>query len=283
MRRLLSLVSIIAFSGGCGWFRLEPRAPNPGLFHFTIATYNLNNDDGANPRTLEAIALADADIVCLQEITELWRTSIESHYAASYPYRLFRIDEGGGAAGLGILSRFPVRDGGWHAGPNGWHPAWHYLVDTPNGTFKILNTHLRMATGQHGNAVQSYLRAPADHDFEIRLFLSQNTDDVPALVVGDFNEGPNGSAVRHLESIGFRNALPLYHPGEPTWRYRRWIIGQFTQELDHILFDRSFVPVDAWVVRAGGSDHLPVVARLEVPRRSELAAVGAVIGRPIKR
>jgi len=95
------------------------------------------------------------------------------------------------------------------------------LIDTPNGTFKILNTHLRMATGEHGNAVQSYLRSRADHDFEIRLFMSQSTAAVPTLVAGDFNEGPNGAAVRYLDGVGFENALPLYHPGEPTWRYQR--------------------------------------------------------------
>jgi endonuclease/exonuclease/phosphatase family metal-dependent hydrolase len=267
MRCVLPLASALIVASGCGWFGRAPRAPNPGAFHFTVATYNLNNDDGANPWTLDAIGLAKADIVCLQEITELWRSSIEWRYGASYPYRLFKVDEGGGAAGLGILSRFPVRDGGWHAGPNGWHPAWHFFVDTPNGTFKILNAHLRMATGQHGNAIQSYLRAGADHDFEIRFFLSQNAHPLPTLVVGDFNEGPNGSALRYLERVGFQNALPLYHPGEPTWRYRRWFVFQFTQELDHILFDGSFASVDAWVVKSGASDHLAVVAHLEATRR----------------
>jgi endonuclease/exonuclease/phosphatase family metal-dependent hydrolase len=267
MRCVLPLALVIVVSIGCGWYGREPRAPSPNVFHFTIETYNLNNDDAANPRTLDAIGMANADVICLQEITELWRSSIESRYGASYPHHLFKIDEGGGAAGLGILSRFPIRDGGWHAGPNGWHPAWHYLIDTPNGTLKILNTHLRMATGQHGNALQSYLRAPADHEYEIRLFMSQNTDAVPALVVGDFNEGPGGGAVRYLEGVGFRNALPLYHPGEPTWRYQRWTIAQFTQELDHILFDRAFEPVNAWVVDGGASDHLPVVAHLEATRR----------------
>jgi hypothetical protein len=37
-------------------------------------------------------------------------------------------------------------------------------------------------------------------------------------------------------------------------------------ESDHILFDGSFEPIDAWVVRAGSSDHLPVVAHLEASR-----------------
>ena len=267
MRCALPLALGLAMSVGCALFGREPRAPRQGAFHFTIATYNLNNDDGANPWTLDAIRASDADIVCLQEVTELWRVAITSRYAASYPYLAFKIDEGGGAAGLGILSRFPIRDGGFHEGPNGWHPAWHHLVDTPNGTFKILNTHLRMATGQHGNALQSYLRAGADHEFEIRLFLSQNTDEVPTVVAGDFNEGPNGAAVRHLEHVGFRNALPLFHPDEPTWRHRRWLVFQFKQELDHIMFDGAFEPVNAWVVQNGASDHLAVVAHLEAKGR----------------
>jgi endonuclease/exonuclease/phosphatase family metal-dependent hydrolase len=267
MRWTLPLALMIGASIDCSWFGQAPRAPHAGAFHFTIATYNLNNDDGANPWTLDAIRSTGADIVCLQEVTELWRVAIDARYGAVYPYRAFKVDEGGGAAGLGILSRFPIRDGGWHPGPNGWHPASHYLVDTPNGVFKILNAHLRMAIGQHGNAVQSYLRAAADHEFEMRLFLSQNADAVPALVVGDFNEGPSGGAIRYLERIGFRNALPLYRPDEPTWRYRHWPIFQFPQELDHILFDGSFTPLDAWVVEDGASDHLAVVAHFEAARK----------------
>jgi endonuclease/exonuclease/phosphatase family metal-dependent hydrolase len=265
MRSVLLLVLGTAAASGCAWYRREPHSPRPSAFHFTIATYNLNNDDPANPRTLDAIGMAGADVICLQEITDLWQSSIESRYGSTYPHRLFKIDDG--AAGLGILSRFPIRDGGWHQGPNGWHPAWHYLIDSPNGTFKILNTHLRMSIGQHGNALQSFLRTRADHDFEIRLFMKQNTDPMPTLVVGDFNEGPNGSAVRYLEGIGFQNALPLYHPGEATWRYGQWVVARFTQELDHILFDAAFEPVNAWVVNAGASDHLPVVAHLEALRR----------------
>lgn len=267
MRFALPLSLGVVLTAGCTWFGRAPRAPRAGAFHFTIATYNLNNDDGANPWTLDAIREARADIVCLQEVTALWQTAIESMYGTVYPYRFFKIDEGGGAAGLGILSRFPLRDGGWHAGPSGWHPAWHHLVDTPNGTFKVLNTHLRMATGGHGNAVNSYLHAAADHEFEIRFFLGQNAAAVPTIVVGDFNEGASGAAIRYLEHAGFRNALPIYHPDAPTWRYRHWIGFQFPQELDHILVDGSFFSVDAWVVEGGASDHLPVVAHLEATRR----------------
>ena len=265
MRSCLLLLAS-AFLCACGQRPLTPRDPDPGAFHFTIETYNLNNDEGGNLDTLAAIGQARADVVCLQEVTTTWQGVIEPRYRAAYPYQMFRIDPTGGAYGLGILSRFPVRDGGWHAGPNGWHPSWYHLVDTPHGTFKILNAHLRNATGQDGNTVQSYFRTPADHLYEIQVFTSANMTALPMLVVGDFNEGPDGAAVQYLESNGFQNALPLYHPGQPTWRYGKTVGGQFTQELDHILFDPSFEPLNAWVINAGGSDHLPVIAHLEAAR-----------------
>lgn len=259
MHRLLWLAG--ALLAGCGASPLAPRDPDPGTFHFTVETYNLNNDDAADPVTLMTIGEPGADIVCLQEITAAWRDAIDARYAAVYPHRMFKIDPGGGAAGLGILSRFPIRDGGWQEGP--WHPAWNYVVDTPSGSIAVLNTHLRNATGQNGNTIQSYLRTDEDHLYEIKVFTAQCTKVMPSLILGDFNEGTSGAAVRYLEQDGFQNILPLYHPGQPTWRYKATVGGQFEQTLDHILFDSSFEPLNAWVVNGGGSDHLPVVAHLQ--------------------
>jgi endonuclease/exonuclease/phosphatase (EEP) superfamily protein YafD len=265
MRNLvLGLWATLLGSSGCGPLPLEPRDPDPGAFHFRVQTYNLFNEGGGNVDTLAALGQSDADVICLQETTAVWQEAIESRFAARYPHRAFKVDTTGAAAGLGILSRFPVRDGGFLPGPNGWHPAWCHLVDTPHGTVKILNTHLRSANGQNGNAIQSYLRTADDHRYEISLFMSQSQMPVvPMIVAGDFNEGPDGAAIQYLEGVGFRNILPLYHPGQPTWRYDRSVGGQFTQELDHILFDPSFEPLNAWVVNSGGSDHLAVVAHLQ--------------------
>jgi endonuclease/exonuclease/phosphatase (EEP) superfamily protein YafD len=248
---------------GCIARPLEPRDPDPGAFHFTIETYNLNNDEGGDLDTLAAIGQADADVVCLQEVTAAWRSAIEARYDLWYPYRMFKVDPGGGAAGLGILSRFPVTDGGWRPGPNGWHPAWNHIVDTPHGRFGILNAHLRNATGENGNTIQSYLRTDEDHLYEIKEFTASCTKIMPSIVLGDFNEGTNGAAVRYLEASGYQNVLPLYHPGQPTWRYKATIGAQFTQTLDHLLFDSSFESLNAWVVNAGSSDHLPLVAHFQ--------------------
>ena len=161
-----------------------------------------------------------------------------------------------------MLSKFPVADGGWHAGPNGWHPAWHLNVDTPAGRIQILNLHLRAGHDGNGDPVSSYLSSSDDHVFEIKQFMSLVQGDAPTLVIGDFNEGVDGAAIGYLEDRGFRNALPLYHPGQFTWKHAS-VANQFSQTLDHILFDHAFEPLNSWVMDIGDSDHIPVMAHLE--------------------
>jgi endonuclease/exonuclease/phosphatase family metal-dependent hydrolase len=260
MRRTIMATGIAALSIGCGPRPLSPRDPDAGAHHFLFQSYNILDDGNGDPSTLEVIGRSNADIIAIQEMTPDWETAIEGRYAQRYPYRMFKI---GGAAGMGIMSRFPVRDGGWHAGPNGWHPAWHFLVDTPGGTIDVLNVHLRNATSDNGGTVASYFATPEDHLYEIKYFTEARPEPaMPTIIAGDFNEGPDGAAVTYLEQAGYSNVLPLFHPGQPTWRYHS-VGNQFTQELDHVLFDSAFVPLDAWVVNAGASDHLAVVAHLE--------------------
>ncbi len=262
MLRLFASGGTAAMLCACGVSPLTPRDPDPGAFHLVVETYNLLNERGGDPGTLDALGQAGADVVCVQEVTAAWQHAIESRYASAYPYRDFKIDHDEGAGGLGIMSRFPIRPGGWRPGPPGRHPSWEHIVETPHGPISMLNTHLRNATGGNGDTVQSYLRTDEDHIVEIKE-VTARCAVLPTIILGDFNEGTSGSAIRYLEQTGFQNALPLYHPGQPTWRYKSTVGGQFTQMIDHILFDESFEPLNAWAVNAGSSDHLPVIAHLQ--------------------
>jgi hypothetical protein len=94
-------------------------------------------------------------------------------------------------------------------------------------------------------------------------------------VLGDFNEGTSGAAVRPIpRGKRVSKCPPLYHPGQPTWRYKATIGAQFTQTLDHLLFDSSFESLNAWVVNAGSSDHLPVVAHFREAGVCDAATAG---------
>jgi endonuclease/exonuclease/phosphatase family metal-dependent hydrolase len=248
------------FLAGCGERPLEPRDPTPGVPHFKIKTYNVLTDKHDDPRTVTAVGADSADIVCLQETTAEWEAALRGRYSRQYPHMLFRAAPG--AAGLAVLSRYPLEEGEFIPGPNDWHPAWYVLAETPAGSVQILNLHLRSKLSGNGDSLSSYGKADGDHLFEVQIFTQQASQHHPTIVLGDFNEGVDGVAIRFFEDRGYRNVLPLFHPGQPTWRYRS-VANQFTQTLDHILFDAAFAPLNAWVINQGSSDHLPVVAHFE--------------------
>ena len=83
------------------------------------------------------------------------------------------------------------------------------------------------------------------------------------IVLGDFNEESNGEAIKKLKDDGFRDVLPLFRPGQATWRHSS-LASQFTAAIDHIMFDSTLEPLDARVLVKGNSDHLPLVASFEL-------------------
>ncbi len=268
MSRWLLLVTALALgASGCASPPLAPRSAAPGAPTLSVASYNVEAGRHDDRSVIEAIGAGDADVVCLQETTPEFEPVLRSRYGARYPHQRYQHNAPRfGPGGLAVLSRFPVVDRGHRPSPNRWHPAWHVEIETPNGPIQILLVHLRAKMGGRSNDLAALLTLHNDHLNEIRHFMRWTSPDVPTLVVGDFNEESDGAAIRWLEARGFQNALPLFRPGAHTWRYP--MLGlEVRQRLDHILFDRGFLPLDARVLPRGSSDHLPVVARFQVATR----------------
>jgi endonuclease/exonuclease/phosphatase (EEP) superfamily protein YafD len=253
---VLPLLAVTA----CAEPPLEPREPTPGHAHFRVQTFNVELTDAYDADTVAAVGASGAEIVALQEANAAWKDVLLAQYVDEYPYMLFRL-EAGGAGALAMMSIYPLEDLGFHEGP-GRHPAWHVLVNTEMGAVQVLNVHLRPMFSGGAGPVDSYLTVGDDHIGEISRFTEACTDGVPTIVLGDFNEGPDGDALEWLEARGFENALPLFHPGQETWRHAS-VGDTFTETIDHVLFDSAFDPLDAWVEVRGDSDHLPVIAHLE--------------------
>lgn len=252
-------LAALGFVLACGQ-PMDPRDPTPGSFHLKIKSFNVEQEHSSDHATVEAVGSSDADILSLQEVTPQWEAVLRERYSAQYEHMLFRSEPDAG--GLAVLSRYPVVDQGFHPGPNDWHPAWHVGVQTPEGPLQLLNVHLRAPLNGRDSALDAALNTGEDHLASIEGFQDECEDEVPTIILGDFNEDVDGQAIRFLENLGFTNSLPLFHPGQPTWRYRS-VGGQFDGTFDHILFDDSFLPLNAWVTVEGNSDHLPVVAHLE--------------------
>lgn len=240
-----------------------PRTPAPGAAQLVVKSYNVECGEHEEVDTIEAVGAGNADIVCLQETTPEYETALRRRYSDRYPHQRYQHSPKTGAAGLAVLSRFPVLDRGHHQSPRVWHPSWYVDVETPSGTVQILLVHLRPKLGGRQTDLEALLTLRGDHLEEIDHFMRWSAADKPTLVIGDFNEEPGGAAIRWLEARGYRNALPIFEPRSHTWRHR-FLAWEVRQTLDHILFDRAFQPLDARVIHAGSSDHLPVVARLQV-------------------
>jgi len=252
---------VVAVAMGCGERPLTPREPTPGVMNFRIATFNIWDENATDPATLDAIGQLGAEIIALQEVTREAAPMIRARYQDRYPYMLFYPS---GSAGLGFLSQWPIEDRGLTDPGNGWHPAWHVWVRTPHGLLETMVVHLRAPEGKGLASLSSIAALSGDHRAEIKTFSDECAGDLPVVALGDFNEGPDGAAVQYLEDRGFQNALPLYRPGQFTWQARKSVGGQFKSTIDHIMFDPRMLPLDAYTKNIGRSDHLPVVAHLEL-------------------
>jgi endonuclease/exonuclease/phosphatase (EEP) superfamily protein YafD len=245
---------------GCGPALHHPTEPAPhpsgAPGRFTLASFNLYFPAWEDASTIELIGATGADVIFLQEVSPGWESVLRRRYAQAYPEMLFAARAG--ASGLGVVSRFPLRDAGLLPAALK-HPAWLIGVQTPAGEVPVLNVHLRASKRPGQNLFAGLFSMSADHELEIRRFFEACSVE-PMLVVGDFNESSEGAAVEWLEHRGFVDALGRYRPGEPTWRALPlgWL---FRATYDHILFRESLPALDAWVLRGGNSDHWPVVAR----------------------
>jgi endonuclease/exonuclease/phosphatase (EEP) superfamily protein YafD len=253
-RAIAAGVAIAGGMLGCSEAVSPPGRPvSPG--DFTLATFNVYFPAADDVETAAAVGDTAADVLLLQEISPRWKEVLEQRYGGIYPHRLYM--PAGGAGGLAVLSRFPLRDQGLLA-PVIKHPAWLVGVHTPAGDLNVLNVHLRASTRPGQNLLAGLLGMSSDHEREIREFLAACRLE-PQVIAGDFNEGPRGGAVEWLTQRGYVDVLEMQRPGTPTFRA---LGGLYKATLDHVLLLGGVSAVDAKVLRRGQSDHWPLVVRL---------------------
>ena len=249
------IILVLGVAAGCARPTRLPARPLPSD-SVSIMTYNVDFSDPGDPETLRAIEESKVDLVFLQEVNRPWQDSLQSHLIAAYPHQVYYGDDGY-AAGAAILSRWSIES--VEELPRvDWFPAARAVLETPIGPLQVLNVHLRPPRTIGGSYLVGHFSTPTVREDEIRSYATALETKLCTLVVGDFNEGDHGRAVRWLEALGFRNALPQFEPRANTWR---WPIGFITLKAsyDHILYDQALELQSAEVRNGGRSDHLPVI------------------------
>ena len=279
MRTSLLLVALAAH--GCVSSPTEPPPPheNPvesppkGSTTLTVASYNVlylraekspgvPPTDWADPATLQRVKSLDADVLLLQETNDAWEGAIRAALSDRYPHCFFHAPKRFLPEGLAVCSRHPLEDDGVLASPVGWFPAQRVRLRTPAGPVEILNLHLRPAVAGPGDWMDVHRAGRPDRKKEVEAYLAGLPRGAAALVVGDFNELPEGDLFQSLSAAGFESALPRAGETGATWHWEG-TVPLLEAQLDHVAYtSSSFELVSAKILSGGSSDHVPIVVTL---------------------
>jgi endonuclease/exonuclease/phosphatase (EEP) superfamily protein YafD len=264
---IAAVIAPATSAAGCGHEPTrQPRAPGPQPA-LRMMTYNVNFGIPGDEPTLAAIELGRADIVFLQEINTAWEQALRARFARTYPHLAFY--PRGGAGGIAVLSRWPLGEQRLVSpAGEGWFPALRLVIASPLGSVQALVVHLRPPVSDGGSFISGHFSAPRIHKQEIERFCQTLDGRLPTVVVGDFNEEDDGSAIVYLIGPSHRmtNGLPQFAPTRPTWHWTT-SVGTLERQLDHIVYDLRLEPLSVEVLDAGNSDHFPVVGVFVLARR----------------
>lgn len=245
-----------------GWRGLIPDGGGPTL---TVATLNARGGDDLPPLT-ELLAAWNADVVLFQECSGPLRDQVLALEGDHSPVDVHA------ATGLCLVTRLQLlqvsqmeREAVLFAGGAGL--VWSYQLEWDDETVTVTNLHLEtqreglelVRQGQVAEAIaplreKSFLRA-----IELRAARRWvDGQEGPHIVAGDFNTPPESRIYRAAWG-DWTNAFDARGRGLGGTRPNGWIRAR----IDHVLLDPGWRAVGIRVAEDVGSDHLPVVTRLQ--------------------
>lgn len=256
-----------------------PAAPAEGT-RLRVLTFNLHSPSYYPGALAAVIRETNPDVVVLQEVTASFAAAFDRAMAAEYP---FSVTAGLDTAheGSGTWSRLPLLDGDvvqLSADGNVLHRA---RVLTPQGTIWLYNVHLMspigggLPDGRRRGWLDAVRRLDDGHrDAELARLAAQTAAlDAPFVLAGDFNSAAGSRPYRAFPSTwhdaftaagrGFGHTFPA--PSHERVGRSRLVIPFPLLRIDYVLASRELRALDAWTVNVGSSDHLAVVADLELP------------------
>ncbi len=220
-------------------------------------------------RLVSVIRKNDVDIIGLQELSDSQASKIQKALWQDYPHRaLFP----GGFAGKGILSRYPIHEATQiHLGPE--RPDLVVTLDVDGTELSVISAHpppprFRKTSVSFDPQTIKQIEALAVLAIERK----------PAILLGDFNFVQRSNEYRLVKTKGLRDAfhelgrgfgLTLPRRIGPWRRLQwlnkllRWIPLVPMARVDYIWYTEPMRSLASWVGEDVGSDHLPVLARLE--------------------
>ena len=237
----------------------------------TVMTYNIGNGRAKPEWLVPALLASGADVIALQEVNHTQAQAIEIGLGQEYPFLSLHP---GGFAGKALLSHYPIQAAELlDLGPV--RPDLRARIEVEGHTLTLLNAH-PPPPGPTWSGVR--FDQPTWGQIQELVRLSLEAD--PCLLLGDFNLADTRQEYTYLTSAGLRDAYgdAGSHRGHTLprrlgpwkrflWlnRLLSWIPMLPVLRVDYIWYTQSLSVVDAWIGKDAGSDHLPVLAKVELP------------------
>jgi endonuclease/exonuclease/phosphatase family metal-dependent hydrolase len=229
-----------------------------------LLSYNIHKGIGGRDRryrferVVDVIEGQNPDLICLQEVDHNVRRSryhnqparLSDYFSAEAMMYQLNVHLKTGGYGNLVLSRWPILEQHQvslrfnRKKPRGAQIA---VVDTPEGTLRLVNWHLGLAEKERHWQVR--------HLLEHRLF--RERDELPTLIAGDFNDWRNSLTNGAFGEHGFE------HVTHPVSRFRSFPAYMAVGSLDKAYVRGPVEVTHARVVRSllakRASDHLPLV------------------------
>lgn len=216
-----------------------------------------------------------ADVICLQELTlqdisEIGHTPDYIAKQLGYHHFYKAIDQGEGEIDIanGIFSRYPIIDTKWEwintaTGTGHYDDEYRAYVEA---TIDVSGRKLTVATTHmsYSNAFVSTLRKKQEAD---RLAAILKTKKQSYVFTGDLNAAPGAPTINKVSAI-LHNVGPNLM--EKTWTTKPFSYDGFEEtelrwRLDYIFATSDIKTISAEVLKTDYSDHLPVLAQIELP------------------
>jgi endonuclease/exonuclease/phosphatase family metal-dependent hydrolase len=233
-------------------------------------TSNVGNGRAKPEDLVPALRRSGADLIAIQELSEGQAEALTEGLEAEYP---FRAVFPGGFAGKALLSRLPIlHSEQLHLSPG--RPDLRAGVAVNGGEVTVIVAHpLPPRLGRTG------LRFDRQTWQQIITLAEMAVNNPPAVLLGDFNMADWWGEYAYLSASGLKDAFRAaggkrgHTLPKRVGPWRRFnTVNRMLRRLpllplirvDYIWYTAPFDCQEAWIGEDTGSDHLPVLARLEL-------------------
>ncbi len=239
----VSLIAILLIYTNISYLRISDskhvKIQNVDLkiAHFNVLKFNTNFQ-----QTIDAINLADADIVSINEMTFDWENALDTSLKEKYPYKYLVARNN--SFGIGIFSKTKLFS---------CETIWFQGIPYISGKFEINNKTIQFLCVHTIPPTSKYAFAIRNNEIKnITNYLKIN--NIPKVVIGDFNAVSWSPTIKNFRAnLHLKDSRKTFSPSYPAWNKLLMI------PIDHIFYTKEIKCLSFNTISNTSSDHYGIV------------------------